>query len=305
MDCNNLNSKAISLNVWGICVFKKRKSIIILNWLINQSADIFFLQETYNTAKVANQWRKQWTSEFSFLHGSNHSCGVAILVQKSLDFKPILSCVDNDGRYLIVKAIIQDIHFLLINTCVPNKTSNQSSFFQALSELIFVEELWECNHKFVIGGDFNVTLQPSLDCSGGNTTLKESVKFLEGLLTIIIIQYDLVDIWRVCNPKSKEFTWHQRKPIIQKRLDYWFISELLQDDVTKFDIITSIKTDHSAMVLDVDSMADQLSGPSSWKFNNSLLDHSIFVQSMRDNITMARGSKFLWRLENKMGLYKV
>ena len=98
-----------------------------------------------------------------------------------------MSRVDNEGRYLILEAIIQDTPFLLINIYAPNKTSNQSSFFQALSELIPVEELRKSNYKFVIGGDFNVALQPSLDCSGGNTTLKESVKVLEDLL----IQYDL------------------------------------------------------------------------------------------------------------------
>ena len=92
-------------------------------------------------------------------------------------------------------------------------------------------------------------MQPSLDCSEGNTTLKESVKALEDLL----IQYDLVDIWRVRNPKSKKFTWHQIKPIVQRRLDYWFISDLLQDDIAKIDIITGIKSDYSATVLEVDS----------------------------------------------------
>ena len=125
-------------------------------------------------------------------------------------------------------------------------------------------------------------MQPSLDFSGGNTTLKESVKFLEDLL----IQYDLVDIWRVRNPKTKKFTWHQRKAIIQRRLDYWFISDLLQDDVAKIDIITSIKTDHSAIFLEVDSMANQPRGPSFWKFNNSLLDDPIYVQCMRVNFPL-------------------
>ena len=142
---------------------------------------------------------------------------MAILVHKSLDFKLISSRVDNEGRYLIVEAIIQDAPFLLINIYAPNKTSNESSFFQALSELIPVEELRESNYKFVIGGDFNVALQPSLDCSGGNTTLKESVKVLEDLL----IQYDLVDIWRVRNPKSKKFTWRQRERKETGLLVHW------------------------------------------------------------------------------------
>ena len=133
--------------------------------------------------EVANEWRKQFPGEFFSSHGSNHSCGVAILVHKSLDFKLISLRIDNEGRYLILEAIIQEMRFVLINIYEPNKTSNQSSYFLALSELIPVEHLRESNHKFLIGGDFNVALQPSLDCSGGNTTIKESIKFLEDLLT--------------------------------------------------------------------------------------------------------------------------
>ena len=129
---------------------------------------------------------------------------MAILVRKSLDFKLTSS---REGRYLILEAIIQDTPVLLINMYEPNKTSDQSSFFLALPELISVEELRESNYKFLIGGDFNVALQPCLDCSGGNTTLKESVKFLEDLL----IQYDLVDIWRVRNPKTKKIHLASKK----------------------------------------------------------------------------------------------
>ena len=55
--------------------------------------------------EVANEWRKQFPGEFFFSHGSNHSCGVAILVHKSLDFKLISLRIDNEGRYLILEAI--------------------------------------------------------------------------------------------------------------------------------------------------------------------------------------------------------
>ena len=47
--------------------------------------------------------------------------------------------IDNEGRYLILEEIIQDMRFVLINIYEPNKTSNQSSYFLALSELIPVE----------------------------------------------------------------------------------------------------------------------------------------------------------------------
>lgn len=170
----------------------------------------------------------------------------------------------------------------MINIYAPNLTSSQSSFFQALSKSISDNDYCETNCKFLIEGDFNVTLKPSLDCSGGNTALKESLKFLEDL----VMEHDLVDIWGIRIPSCKIFTWRQKKSLTQKRLDYWFISDTLQDDVAKTDILTAIKTDHSAIVLEIDTLADHLRGPSFWKFNNSLLDDTIFVQKMPDNFPL-------------------
>ena len=160
--------------------------------------------------------------------------------------------VDDEGRSLIVVATIQGVPFLLINVYAPNSTSKQSSFFQTLADSVYDNDYHEDNHRLLIGGDFNVAIQPALDCSGGNATLKESVKFLED----IMMEHDLVDIWRVRNLYRKNFTWHQKNPLIQRRLDYWLISDLLQDDVSKTHIVSAIKTCHAAVVLEIDSLAN-------------------------------------------------
>ena len=75
MDRNHLKFKVISLNVRGIRTFEKRKSIF-LNWLIKQNADICFLQETYSTEGIENQWKAQWPGEIFFcpwLHSQSRS----------------------------------------------------------------------------------------------------------------------------------------------------------------------------------------------------------------------------------------
>ena len=46
----------------------------------------------------------------------------------------------------------------------------------------------------------------------------------------------------------------QKTPLIQPRLDYWFIDDSLQDDIAKIDIVTAITTDHSAVILETDSL---------------------------------------------------
>ena len=75
----------LSLNVCGIRTFEKWKAVF--SWLVNSDADIIFLQETYSTGNIENIWRKQWKGEMFFLHGSNNSSGVLVLIKDNLDFR--------------------------------------------------------------------------------------------------------------------------------------------------------------------------------------------------------------------------
>ncbi|KAL9983067.1 hypothetical protein ACROYT_G005195 [Oculina patagonica] len=233
-------------------------------------------KETYSTKDIENQWKSQWRGDFFFAHGSPHSRGVAILIRNTFDFELKSVKSDEEGRFLLLEVIIQDVPFLLLNIYAPNTTTQQSQFFEKLSDLIEEDHFKEC--KILLGGDFNVTLNPSLDGLGGNPTLEESVKRLDDTL----LENELTDIWRIRNPARRSFTWRQKSPFIQRRLDYWFISDQLQDDVATVDIVPAIKTDHSAVVLVIDSIGEQKHGPSFWKLNNSLLEDNKYVLMMRE-----------------------
>ena len=74
--------------------------------------------------------------------------------------------------------------------------------------------------------------------------------------------YDLVDIWRIRNPTDRRFTWRQKSPLIQRRLDYWLTSNDLQEDVELVEIITAIRSDHSAITLSVNGLDENERGPS-------------------------------------------
>ena len=66
----------------------------------------------------------------------------------------------------------------------------------------------------------------------------------------------MVDIWRVRNPLTARFTWRQKTPVIQRRLDFWLVSDTLQEDVDCVNIIPSIKSDHSAITLSFSGVED-------------------------------------------------
>ena len=121
---------------------------------------------------------------------------------------------------------------------------------------------------------------PDLDCSGGTPKEKESVKFLNS----ICLNYDLVDIWRIRNPDRKLFSWKQKNPLVQRRLDFWLISDVCQDDVEETNIKTAIRTDHSAITISFNSLDEQTRGPSYWKFNSSLVDDENYVLAINQKV---------------------
>ena len=92
----------------------------------------------------------------------------------------------------------------------------------------------------------------------GNPTQKDSVKCTQDMC----LNFDLVDNWGLRNPNSKCFTWRQKSPFIQRRLDYWFLSDSYQEEVESVGIVPSINSDHSAIVLHFNSIEEQRHCPS-------------------------------------------
>ena len=75
-----------------------------------------------------------------------------------------------------------------------------------------------------------------------------------------------------------------RNPFLQRMLDYFFISDFLQDLVEIADILPSVQSDHSTLKFKLTPINERSRGPSSWKFNNSLTTDKSFVDSMKSNI---------------------
>ena len=118
-----------------------------------------------------------------FAHGSNHSCGVMILVRSDLEFNPRTISCDDEGRSIIIEAEVQGSPFLFVNIYAPNKVQDQCRFFDKLNknieDRVVNEEL-----RIILGGDFNVTLDSDLDCSGGRPFRKDSVKHIQDLCLV-------------------------------------------------------------------------------------------------------------------------
>ena len=95
---------------------------------------------------------------------------------------------------------------------------------------------------------------------------------------------DLCDIYRIRNPETKRFTWRRKTPFKQRRLDYFLISDCLQEAVETIEIIPSVQSDHSALKLNFCNVQNEARGRGYWKFNNSLIQDKEFVEAMKNAI---------------------
>ena len=92
----NSTLRLISLNVRGLCNFKKWR--MIYTWCKKKNIDIIFLQETHSTKEAENQWRNEWGAEIIMSHGSSNSHRVAILMKKVVQVIVHSKIIDPQGR---------------------------------------------------------------------------------------------------------------------------------------------------------------------------------------------------------------
>ena len=172
-------------------------------------------------------------------------------------------------------------YLMLVNIYAPNKIHEQEAFFKKIeSQLDRFDFDPKC--KTIIGGNFNIFFD-ILDSLGGNPKIKQkSVDIVKD----IMLANELTDVWRMCLPGKKRFTWRQPNCTIQRRLDFWLISNLCQEDISSTDIVPAIKTDHSAITLIFKKVADHKPGPSYWKFNSSLVDDSKYIDFIKSSYPM-------------------
>ena len=86
------------------------------------------------------------------------------------------------------------------------------------------------------------------------------------------------------NPDCKHFTDRQKNPFLQRRLDYFFISDELQESISKVDVLPSLQSDHSPIYMKYVDGQSGMRGNSYWIFNNSLLSNPEFISSMKEKI---------------------
>ena len=81
------------------------------------------MQETHSVNTDEDQWKKEWSGEIFFSHGTSNSKGVAILIPSKLglEVKISKSFHDQEGHILLLDCTIEENNFVFINIYAPTK----------------------------------------------------------------------------------------------------------------------------------------------------------------------------------------
>ena len=96
------------------------------------------------------------------------------MTKNNLDCTIHHTVLDPMGRYLILKADIEDTAYLLINVYTPNKDKDLIAFFEINLSTLKNENL-DSEENTVMGGEFNCPLNPAIDKKGGTLNERKSV----------------------------------------------------------------------------------------------------------------------------------
>ena len=125
-------------------------------------ADVIFVQESHSTNKIENDWKNLWDGEIFFSHGSSASRGCMIMFKNTLEFSFIDSKIDENGRFIFIKCIIQGNKFFLINVYGPNKEQEHKNFLYEMHNA--ATDFYDDEFYHVIGGgDWNFIEDLELD----------------------------------------------------------------------------------------------------------------------------------------------
>ena len=186
--------KIISYNAQGLKGSWKRKKV--LNWIVKEQFDFLCIQESHIESYSIADWKRDWKGDIFYSAGSNNSRGVCILIRQDLEYTLISDYKDSNGRWLILVLKIDNIDYVLGTYYGPNEDNPSSviSFIERIDSI-------DCPNV-ILGGDFNFVMNIELDKLGGNRTTNKKCR---EVVINWMEEQNMLDIWRIKNPKLRKF----------------------------------------------------------------------------------------------------
>ncbi len=180
---------------------------------------------------------------------------------------------DKSGRYVILRGTIAMQRMTLVNIYRPEMEGADfihNIFFKFACPIT----------ELIIGGDFNVVLDPVLDRSSTKVSpLSQVAKALKYELS----SYNLIDIWRFKNKTKKEYSFYSHRHNNYSRIDYFFVPKAKDYLIELCDYLPRILSDHAPLLISV-HQSPELPSCKLWRFSNHLLNNPEALNFINNNI---------------------
>lgn len=224
---------------------------------------ICFFQESHSVSADVNFWKSQWGNDVWYSHGTERSAGVTTL-KGSFGGIVLHSDCDSLGHYICLVVEYNHFIFTIVNLYGYNTKPENDKLIDSLDTRISFSNL-------IIGGDFNVSLNDTIDRWPPAQHFRKNLR-----LETFMDKFNVTDIWRDKFPDDISFTWSNRSGSRESRIDFWLISSSLSKDSVTVNILTTSLTDHRAIYINLQLFPTiAINRSSYWKLNSSLLSHTI------------------------------
>ena len=266
------NIRFVSWNVKGLNGPIKRSKVFLQ--LKKLKSEIIFLQETHLRLSDHARLRCSWVGQYFHSSLDSRTRGVAILLNKRLNFTVSTTKVDTGGRYVIVTGTLCQIPVVLVNVYAPNW--DDASFVNNLLSSIPSLD----THRLILGGDLNTAICPLLDKSNPRNQQQSA---MARAFDVFMKENGCVDPWRNRNPQGRTFSFFSNLHKTFTRIDYYFIDRFFLPAVESCDYTAIVISDHAAVLLDINFSACQRERPL-WRLNSLLLSEEEFCDYISNSI---------------------
>lgn len=265
--------KITSWNCRGLGKLTKVKQV--LSRLKQKQSNVVFLQESRMMPCDISKIIKRWQGQVFAACYSSHAQGVLILIHKTIPFQVVNSIINPKGRYIILQGILLYKKLNLVNVYGPNV--DDPTFFDNL----FLT-LAALPGNFIIGGDFNVTLDLLKDKSTGSDTShtrarRSILNFMKDL--------NLSEIWRDQNPTNIEYSCYSSTHKTYSRIDYFLISTQIRHKIEDCQHDSIVILDHAPILLTYLDIK-LVNCPLRWRFHIKWLQDPTFIDCIGKQIDM-------------------
>ena len=130
----------------------------------------------------------------------------------------------------------------------------------------------------MVVGDFKTPLTPM------DTSSKQKINKEAQVLNDTLDDMDLTDIFRTFNPNAEEYTFFSSERGTFSRIDHILGHKSNLRNFKKIEIVSSIFSDHNAMITDINYKKKSVRNTNTWRLNNTFLNHQQVIEEIKREI---------------------